>query len=218
MRGSAPIMRRAYLAQVESAPDITPETRARLQAVRRDIERASSPSKFAVNMLTGLRHQSNVSAEPAGSDIIAGGIPLTLSSVFLHKPGWDAFVGGNLTHTYDFGGATLESNALVYYSKQFRFSSIDSAAVEVNSGPRFDVGGSGASKFVSLRPYALASDVLFGQQPICPERRRRAGGRSPHHGADRRRRVLRIPRRTFCQCSGGADRDRHERRRPQRRR
>jgi len=153
---------RAYLAQVESAPEVTPEVRARVQAVRGEIERATSPSKFAVNLLTGLRHQSNISAEPAGSDIIAGGIPLTLSSVVLHKPGWDAFLGGNLTHTYDLGGATLESNALVYYSKQFQFSSIDSAAVEVNSGPRLDIGGSGANKIVSLRPYAVASEVLLG--------------------------------------------------------
>src|SRR5229473_1895334 len=155
---------RAYLAQVESAPEVTPEVRAREQAVRGEIERATSPSKFTVNLLTGLRHQSNVSAEPAGSDIIAGGIPLTLSSVILHKPGWDAFLGGNLSHTYDLGGVTLESNALVYYSKQFRFGSIDSAAVEVNSGPRFDIGGSGANRIVSLRPYALASNVLLGNR------------------------------------------------------
>jgi hypothetical protein len=153
---------RAYLAQVEGGPDVTSETRARVQAVRAELERAASPSKFTVNLLTGVRHQSNVSAEPAGSDIIAGGIPLTLSAVTLHKPGWDAFLGGNLAHTYDLGGATLESNALIYYSKQFQFSSVDSAAVEVNSGPRFDIGGSGASKLVSLRPYALASEVLLG--------------------------------------------------------
>src|SRR6266851_8779320 len=153
---------RAYLGQVESAQDVTPATRARVQALRGEMERATSPSKFAVNVLAGLRHQSNISAEPAGADIIAGGIPLTLSSVILHKPGWDAFLGGNVAHTYDLGGATLETNALVYYSKQFQFSSIDSAALEVNSGPRFDIGGSGTSKIVSLRPYALASEVLLG--------------------------------------------------------
>jgi hypothetical protein len=153
---------RAYLDQAESAPDVTSEARARVKALRAQLERATSPSQFAVNLVTGLRHQSNVSAEPAGSDIIAGGIPLTLSSVILHKPGWDAFLGGNLAHTYDFGGVTLQSNALVYYSKQFRFSLVDSAALEVNSGPRFDIGGSGAGKVVALRPYVLASEVLLG--------------------------------------------------------
>jgi len=154
---------RAYLGQVESAPDATPQTRARAQAIRDEIERATSPSKFTVNLVTGIRHQSNVSAEPAGSDIVAGGVPLTLSSVILHKPGWDGFLGGNVAHTYALGDdVTIESNALVYYSRQFRFTSIDSAALEVNSGPRFDIGGSGASKIVSLRPYALASEVLLG--------------------------------------------------------
>ena len=153
---------RAYLAEVESGADVTPETRARVQALRDKMDRATSPSKFAFNSVFGLRHQSNVSAEPAGSDIVAGGVPATLSAVSLHRAGWDAFTGGNLAHTYDLGGATLESNVLVYYSKQFEFSSIDSAAIEVNSGPRFDVGGSGADKLFSLRPYALANEVLLG--------------------------------------------------------
>ena len=153
---------RAYLDQVESAPDTTAETHARVQALRDQMERVASPSQFSVNLLAGIRHQSNASAEPAGSDIIAGGVPLTLSAVSVHKPGWDAFLGASVRHTYDFGDAALESNALVYYSKQFEFSSLDSAAVEVNTGPRFDVGGSGESKLFSLRPYALANEVLLG--------------------------------------------------------
>ena len=90
----------------------------------------------AVNLVTGLRHQSNVSAEPAGADIVAGGIPLTLSSVILHQPGWDAFTAGNLAHTYDLGGATLQSNALVYYSKQFHFASVDSVPDATVGGHR----------------------------------------------------------------------------------
>jgi hypothetical protein len=153
---------RAYLAEAEDAPGATPETHARVQALRDEIERVSSPSQFTYNLLAGIRHQSNDSAEPAGSDIVAGGVPLTLSSISVHKPGWDAFLGGSLRHTYDFGDTTLESNELVYYSKQFEFSSLDSAAVEVNSGPRFDVGGSGADKLFSLRPYVLANEVALG--------------------------------------------------------
>jgi hypothetical protein len=153
---------RAYLDQVESAPDATAETHARVQALRDQMERAASPSQFSVNLLAGVRHQTNDSAEPAGSDIIAGGVPLTLSTISVHKPGWDSFLGGSVRHTYDFGEVSLESNALVYYSKQFEFSALDSAAIEVNTGPRFDVGGSGASKLFSLRPYALANEVALG--------------------------------------------------------
>jgi len=153
---------RAYLDEIASAPETTPEDRARVQALRDQIEHVTSPSQFTYNLLAGIRHQSNDSAEPAGSDIVAGGVPLTLSSISVHKPGWDAFFGGSLRHTYDFGDATLESNALVYYSKQFEFSSIDSAALEANSGPRFDVGGEGSDKLFSLRPYAIANEVGLG--------------------------------------------------------
>jgi tetratricopeptide (TPR) repeat protein len=155
----------AYLDQLEKAPNATPDTRAHVQALRSQMERATSKSKFAINLLTGLRHQSNASAEPAGADIIAGGVPLTLSAISVHKPGWDAFAGGNLGHSYDLGDdVSLDSNALVYVSKQFQLSSIDSAALEVNSGPRFDIGGGGDKRILSLRPYALASNVLLGNR------------------------------------------------------
>ena len=153
---------RAYLAEVDSAPDATAETHARVQALRDQMEHVASPSQFAVNALVGIRHQSNDSAEPAGSDLIAGGVPLTLSAISVHKPGWDSFLGASLRHSYDFGDATLQSNVLVYYSKQFQFSSLDSAAVEVNTGPHIAVTGSDASTLFSLRPYALANEVLLG--------------------------------------------------------
>jgi tetratricopeptide (TPR) repeat protein len=152
---------RAYLDQAEKAPGVSAETRARIRQLRARIERATAKSKFAVDVIVGLRHQSDASAEPAGSDILAGGVPLTLSAVSVHKPGWDAFVGSTVHHTYELGAATWESNALIYSSKQFRFGSIDSSAVELNSGPRFDVGGAD-SKLFSVRPYALANEVLLG--------------------------------------------------------
>src|SRR4030095_13144410 len=73
---------RGYLTQAEQEPGAGDQARARIQALRSDIDRASSGSRFAINLVTGLRHQSNASAEPAGADIIAGGVPQTLSTIF----------------------------------------------------------------------------------------------------------------------------------------
>lgn len=155
-------MAHAYLDQAAREPDIDAQTRTKIQSVRSEIESASSPSKFSSNLLTGLRYQSNASAEPAGSDIIAGGVPQTLSTIFLNKPAWDTFVTGNVEHTYDFGDFKLESNALAYYSKSLGHSILDLAALEINSGPRFNLDVSG-TPLVSARPYAVANEVLLGE-------------------------------------------------------
>src|SRR5436190_17185028 len=80
---------RAYVNQAEQEPGVTPAARARIQRLRAEIDQAESGSRIAVNIITGLRYQTNQSAEPAGADIIAGGVPQTLSQIFAGKPGWD---------------------------------------------------------------------------------------------------------------------------------
>ena len=155
-------MAQSYLDQAGQEPNIDAKTQARIQAVRDDIENANSPSKFSTNLLLGVRYQSNASAEPAGSDIIAGGIPQTLSTIFINKPAWDTFATGNLQHVYDFGDFKFESNALAYYSKSIGHSDLDLGALEINLGPRFDVNV-GDTHLVSARPYVLGNEVLLGE-------------------------------------------------------
>lgn len=155
-------MAQSYLAQAEQEPNADAQTLARIQAVRADIDNANSPSKLSTNLFVGVRHQSDASGEPAGSDIIAGGVPQTLSTIFLGKPAWDAFTTGNLQHIYDFGSVKLETNAIAYYSKSLGHSTLDLGAIEINSGPRFDLN-IGDTHFASARPYALANEVLLGE-------------------------------------------------------
>src|SRR5437763_2990227 len=156
-------MARSYLAQAEQEPGANDQTRARAQALRAQIDSVASGSRFAVNLVTGLRYQTNASAEPAGADIIAGGVPQTLSTLFAGKPGWDLFATGNVQHSYDLGDAKLETNGLAYVSQQFAHSWLNVAALEVNSGPRFDISGGGVN-LVSARPYAVATEVLLGNR------------------------------------------------------
>src|SRR5947207_337830 len=156
-------MARSYLTQAEQEPGTGEQARARIQELRADIDRAASGSRFAFNLATGLRYQTNASAEPAGADIIAGGVPQTLSTLFAGKPGWDLFATGNVQHSYDLGDAKLETNGLAYVSQQFAHSWLNVAALEVNSGPRFDISGGGVN-LVSARPYAVATEVLLGNR------------------------------------------------------
>jgi Tetratricopeptide repeat len=156
-------MAQSYLDQAAQEPNVDDKTKARIQSVRDDIESASSSSRFSSNLLVGLRYQSNASAEPAGSDIIAGGIPQTLSTIFINKPGWDSFVTGNVQHVYDLGDVKLETNALAYYSKAIGHSDLDLGAIEVNTGPRLELNADD-THIVSARPYILGNEVLLGEK------------------------------------------------------
>jgi tetratricopeptide (TPR) repeat protein len=155
-------MAQSYLDQAEQEPDTDEKARARIQAVRDNIKGASSPSNFTTNMVVGVRHQSDASAEPAGADIIAGGVPQTLSTIYINKPAWDTFVTGNVQHVYDLGDVKLESNVLAYYSNSIGHSDLDLGALEINTGPRFDVSP-GDIHIVSARPYILGNEVLLGE-------------------------------------------------------
>jgi len=155
-------MARTYLMQARSEPGITPETLSRIETVQTEIDRAASKTNLAVNVLVGVRHQSDASAEPAGSDIIAGGVPQTLSTIYIHRPAWDSFVTGNVQYVAEFGDIKLESNAIAYYSKAIGHSTLDLGAVEVNTGPRFDIDF-GTTHLFAARAYGVANEVTLGE-------------------------------------------------------
>src|SRR5690242_9448496 len=155
---------RAYLNQAEQEPGVTPAARARIQRLRAEIDQAESGSRIAVNIVTGLRYQTNQSAEPAGADIIAGGVPQTLSRIFAGKPGWDLFATGNVLHSLDLGGkARWDTNGLVYVSQPFSHSWLNVAALEINTGPRFDLRV-GDISLAAARPYVVGTEVLLGNR------------------------------------------------------
>jgi len=154
-------MAKSYLAQAEREPGLDDNARARIHALRDELGIPTSPSKLTTNVFVGVRHQSNASAEPAGSDIVAGGVPQLLTTIFLGKPAWDAFAAGSVQHAYDFGTFKLESNLLAYYSVSLGHSELDVGAVEFNTGPRFDLN-IGDMHLASARAYVLADDVGLG--------------------------------------------------------
>jgi hypothetical protein len=154
---------KTYLAQAKAEPGVNQQTLDRIAAVQAEIDQAASNTQYSANLLVGLRYQTNASAEPAGADIVAGGVPQTLSSIYIHHPGWDVFGTGNAQYTVNIlDGVPLESNAIVYYSKALGHSDLDLGALELNTGPRFDVDA-GDLHFFSARPYALVNEVGLGE-------------------------------------------------------
>jgi len=158
-------MAKAYLDQAKKQePNPSPQVAEREKTLADEIASGGAHSKWTASALAGARYQTNANAAPAGAQIIVGGVPATLSSVFVRKADWNFFFDGNAQNNYDLGPktkATIESNVLVYYSKQIDLGTLDSAAVEVNSGPRFDVGDEDTT-FFNMRPYLLGNEVLLG--------------------------------------------------------
>jgi hypothetical protein len=153
-----------YLNQAKQAPNMPPELLGRIDRLQSQIDRLHSRNRWTATALLGLRYQSDADAGPAGSSVIAGGLPATLSSDFVRKPDWNVFLAGTAQHSYDLGlqeNATIETNAQLYLSKQFQVSRVDLGFLEVNSGPRFDVS-SGDDTYFTARPYLLANDVALG--------------------------------------------------------
>ena len=105
----------------------------------------------------------DASAEPAGADIVAGGVPQTLSTFYIHQPAWDSFATGNLQYVTEIGDLKLESNAIAYYSKAIGNSHLDLGAIEVNSGPRFDIDFSDVH-LAAARIYGVANEVGLGER------------------------------------------------------
>ena len=164
MRLSSYEMARAYLTQAEAEPGVTPEVRARIQRLRAQIDQLESGSRFAVNVVTGLRYQTNQSAEPAGADIVAGGVPQTLSRIFAGKPGWDLFATASVLHSQDLGGKSRwETNGLVYASQPLSHSWLSVRALEINTGPGFDIRV-GDTSLAAARPYVVGTEVLLGNR------------------------------------------------------
>ncbi|MFI5023838.1 MAG: tetratricopeptide repeat protein [Alphaproteobacteria bacterium] len=158
-------MAKTYLDQAKKQePNPSPQVAQREQTLADEIAGGGAPSKWTASALVGARYQTNANASPAGAQIIVGGVPATLSSVFVRKADWNLFFDGNAQNNYDLGPKTkaaIETNVLVYYSKQIDLGTLDSAAVEVNSGPRFDVGDEDTT-FFNTRPYLLGNEVLLG--------------------------------------------------------
>jgi len=156
-------MAKTYLVEAREEPGVTQQVLDRIQDVQTAIDHAAAgPSNLTTTLLVGVRHQTDASAQPAGSDIVAGGVPQTLSTIYLFKSAWDIFATGNVQYITKLGDVPIETNALAYYSKSLGHSTLDLGAVELNSGPRLEAD-IGDTHLFSARPYAVTNEVSLGE-------------------------------------------------------
>jgi tetratricopeptide (TPR) repeat protein len=158
---------RTYLTRAVEGENVPDDVRARVAVFLDEIDKRLSKHRFAASMYGGLRYQSNANAGPTNQTITLLGATATLNSRFTKKNDWNAFVSGTLRHTYDpqlQSGEVMETELLLYGSRQFEQRQLDLVFAELKTGPR--------ARFLreylettTWRPYVVGSMVNLDQSP-----------------------------------------------------
>ncbi len=150
---------RAYLqGALESSP---PEpVRQRAQGFIDQIDRQGSVHRFTGSVYGGIRAQTNANASSSGTNVLAAGLPATLSSLNTKKADGNWFGAANAKYIYDFQDQnqdTLEVTGSFYGARQFTLQAFNISFFEFTAGPRFPVpsGWLWNGGAMSVRPYAI---------------------------------------------------------------
>ncbi|MGH7126219.1 MAG: hypothetical protein ACREFI_17720 [Stellaceae bacterium] len=160
-------MARAYLEQAASAPNASPEVRARAQDAIAKVDRLSSPHQFAGQVELGVQYQSDANQAPGVAIPAPPGF--TLPTIPLHKQSdGDVFLNAAGIYRYDLGDAesdTLEATGTLYESAFFRDSHLDLGIAELTFGPRLTLDRIGL-EHATLRPYLMGTYVTLNNTSL----------------------------------------------------
>ncbi|MFN4090779.1 MAG: hypothetical protein ACK4QW_17280, partial [Alphaproteobacteria bacterium] len=166
MRIGADEMARVYLQDALKAPDMPPDVKERIEALLAQIDQRTAKNVFAGSVFGGFRYQTNANAGPAAGQVQVFGIDARLDSDFRPDDDFNAFLAGSLVHRYNFDspfGEWWETRLAGYTAWQFRFTELDVALAEVQTGPRFALMP-GAWDGSFLRVFALGNVVDLGRR------------------------------------------------------
>jgi hypothetical protein len=156
---------RSYFDSAVAGDNVPPEVRTRVAQFNAEIEKRQSRHKVSGSVLFGARFQTNATSGYGNTLVpipaIAGTDPVDIGSG--RRNDWNLFTAASANHSYDLGGQagdTIETGMTFYGTRQNHIHSLNTALVEVNSGPRFSLKDYGIED-ASLRPYVLGSLVTL---------------------------------------------------------
>jgi hypothetical protein len=158
---------RTYLTRAVAGENVPDDVRARVAVFMDEIDKRLSNHRFAGSVYGGLRYQTNANAGPERPAISLLGLPAILGGQFTKKTDWNAFVSSNLRYSYDpqlHSGEVLETELLLYGSRQAHEKQLDLLFAEITVGPR----GQFLREYVdsaSWRPYLVGSHVVLDKSP-----------------------------------------------------
>lgn len=159
-------MARSYFDSALASGDVPADVRTKVQTFLAEIDKRMNPTQWAFFGQMGLRYQTNATAGPSSPFVRAAGLDAVLDRQFVRQSDWNAFALGTLRHSYDLGtqrGDTWETTVSAYRSVQFKFSRLDLALVEGQTGPRFALFQDWVGS--SIRPYVVGTAVSLSDEP-----------------------------------------------------
>jgi len=147
---------KGYLQEVLAEPDLPAVVASRAEGFLARIEEQTSKHKFGTTVFAGIRHQSNANAGPSTTRVRVLGLDVDLDSTFTNQTDLDGFQTLRVTHGYDLGvepRVEIESELVLYHANQATQDQVDTALVQVKSGPRF-VMDPDIARDLDVRPYA----------------------------------------------------------------
>jgi hypothetical protein len=143
------------------AGELSDENRAEAERDLASIAKLQSRSRVSGSLVAGLSYQTNANAGSSHVTQIAGVVtPAGIGA----KADANGYLLGNLIHTYDFerqDATVLETDAVVYGSRQFSQQTLNAGFLEIDSGPRFLIDGPDRPG-TSIHPYFIANGFSLG--------------------------------------------------------
>jgi len=156
---------RSYFVAAIAGADAPGDVRERVAQFLAEIDKRQSRHRFSGSVLSGVRYQTNATSGYGNTAVpipaIAGNDPVDAGSG--RRDDWNLFSALTATHAYDLGGQSKDSwetGISLYGTRQNHVHSLNTALVEVTSGPRLSLADMGL-EYGSLRPYALANLVTL---------------------------------------------------------
>jgi hypothetical protein len=153
---------RIYLRRVDPSR-LSPEDRALRERTLAELERGLSRHALTGIAGLGLRYQTNANAGALkAAQLAPGGGPPNPS--LQPRADTDAFAAISVTHVYDtddLAGDTIETRLTLYGNRQFHRHLLNTALAELDTGPRFRLGGAAAGS-PTVRPYVLGNVFELG--------------------------------------------------------
>ena len=153
-------MARVWLTKALSG-DLSDDKRAEAMHDLAEIARLEARSRFSGSLVAGFAYQTNANAGSSQATQLVG---VVTPPGVAPKSDTNFYVLGSATHSYDLerqDGTALESNVLLYVSRQFALQTLNAGLLEIDSGPRFSLAGAGHPG-TSIRPYLIANAFSLG--------------------------------------------------------
>jgi len=158
---------RAYLTRAVEGDNVPDDVRARVAVFLDEIDNRLSKHRFSGSVYGGMRYQTNANAGPERAAIRLLDTEAVLDGEYTAKVDWNAFVSSNFRHVYDpqsHSGDVLETDLLVYLSRQTNQHQLDLIFSELRIGPR----GQFLREYIenaSWRPHIVGSIVILDGSP-----------------------------------------------------